>query len=849
MVLPMVDLRVALKVPEGVKITAMAISQRLISFSSQKGVLDFIDKSSGSELASLAFNEAATRLVFTSNDAEVLLREESSSSHEDGSYQLCRLDNSVITRTSLPSTELLLPSDFGSKPVVYPQSSFFFAIKSKTEGLYLSAPRPGRSPRITRLHSGIEITAVCWKFDLLAWSTPEGVWVVDVKNNQKIAAVEFPSVKGIYWIGDTKSVLAVWGGKRVGIIEISSKYYEIPDNDKIQISITQNPVKIFDTNEEILSVTSFQSEHQQDIAIFTKQEISSNLVIHVFSCDSGELISSQVVADLCVDIEISPCASLPVYLQTSTFVYQVSARSISQHAEFFLQANDHEKALMCAEKSGDVGLIKRVAFASVRPFLENNRFESAKRIIPMLEATEEQWGILVAVFEKFKAMPYLMNSVPFPPVGIKLQKHVYERIVKEIAKTQPTQLLSILRKWPLDELVDVSSFVEWLSGRIDLEISSPLQESFQFLLEKSGDLPEALTYALKRRNFQEISELLCLRLLDSPAVRDWALVNAAGIITIAPKVASEIFADHSLVLTPALVVEALEGQPQLEFSYLRALFDRDAKTGLIWNQRLLLGAVNFDASWLFIFLQKWSLDKSNPLTDKILNDILPLLEGTEFLQAKAFVLWKLQRPYDSLQILLNKKIDIIAAVRFAAEVKDSVLWDCIFSNVISSGDSERIDELLKALKDIGDAENTVMPSVARASQLFKRLMNSRDEIKLSRIMIDSLIDAETESKFEVMVDSLIGLDALEAKKRMMNTMRGATIVELRSENIPQAMKCCFCARRLSLSENEIALEPLLDLTVKELQPNRVTENPWIAVYRDGRVAHSACLADLTLNTH
>ena len=817
-------------------LVALAVSINYLALETKGKVLDFIDRGTCSEVASCEFNDEVISLKFFAEDSAALLR---TSRTEDGELKLniCRIMSAVIQRSPIRVDNLLLLDDrqaIATCISIHPRVPGTYAIVSPRNGLYISEARPGRSPTITRLHSGARITSAAWQGALLAWTSEDALYVIDISTNQKIAALDLIRPSDVYWVAPLvlSTVSSAESNEStpfslVSVLTLTQEHFLLPD--AVPITKAHDPAQLFKFPGCVVFCAGFEPG-QPDLAVLCRLG-NGEYQMHVVCLDSCVLAGSNIIRLPQWD-EISifcSSGSLPAYTLTPAGLVSIHPRTLSQHAEFFASQSNFPAAIACARRAGRDSL-KRIGFMSLRPLVESGRIPEALGISKDLEMDATQWSIAYKLFERNAHSAAIAMILPED-----LDLEIYLNAIKSVARQSPEALEGLLRKW--DGLYDAEHIKNHLRVIIDDQApdhkTNHLKAAVRYLFEKSGDFEEALSVSLISNDFHQILAILEERLSRCEAVCKWAIVNAAAVFNLGTKQAASCYANHTAELPIDAVVDRIADHSEYTNNYFRAVFDIDPLLSDCHNLELLRHSENPSA-----MLKIWEAAKGS-LSDPILEKILQISTDVE---VRALTLWKLNRPFDSLQLLLDSQLTpalTSRAVAFAASVGDGVLWDCLVDRVIDSRNLEIFDALIAS---VITAENEGRSIPEKGSLLSICARGNRMKLSpgvTAQLPIDRL---ETATRIMGLLAEIS--DSSEIQKKAMMGSHGGALIELGTEEL----ECQCCRRIIREGEATEQVEDLEEFSLKELLPNSATNSPWITVFRNGKVSHARCLIDSTLRS-
>ena len=268
--------------------------------------------------------------------------------------------------------------------------------------------------------------------------------------------------------------------------------------------------------------------------------------------------------------------------------------------------------------------------------------------------------------------------------------------------------------------------------------------------------------------------------------------------------------------------------------YLHALHAHDpASVPVMWSERLPLLIVKYEPKALLGYLHA----STTVITDTLLETLLVACKKEDCLkEAEAYILWKLNRPFDALTILLDELGDVRRAVEFAGALNDPLLWDCIVTNVTRSGKQDRIDALLLAAQAEAD-RGAQIPDKGRMPLMLAAILAVSKKVVVSQEVARAAAKTESSGIISDLLAAVVRKDALDAKWRLCRVSGGAVTVDIEMEI------CTFCQR--SMLER---VEYADGLSHVDHDIISASHEPLMAVFRNGRLVHSPCLLAHTIRS-
>lgn len=313
----------------------------------------------------------------------------------------------------------------------------------------------------------------------------------------------------------------------------------------------------------------------------------------------------------------------------------------------------------------------------------------------------------------------------------------YNGIIVELAASDPNVMLDVLKTWPAD-VFGVSAVTKAIEGRLaitgDKKQSAherePLREGLLMMYGLSGRHDETLNLLLREQSPKVYDYIRSHHLYE--AVRSPETIT--GLYNIDPDAATEILSHApETVLPPEAVVPILVkiDNSLWTFMYLHAVFRADVDQAPKYhNQLLKLYVDHGNPGMLFNFLRTsthYSLDRA-----------LREMGGPKGFKSghlaseRVYVLSAMGDLNSAMDILLDELGDTFAAIEFASDHGDTVLWERLIDHARTHA------ETLAALLDspAGGKVDPVRLVPLLTSEM--RILHLRD--RLHRILVDAALE-------------------------------------------------------------------------------------------------------------
>lgn len=392
-----------------------------------------------------------------------------------------------------------------------------------------------------------------------------------------------------------------------------------------------------------------------------------------------------------------------------------------------------EQFLESLRESGNYAKLKAVlpeTIATTTPYVG---FRARDKV---MEKRKRRWQRWIEAFRKSNNLAILASAVPtYEPC---LGEESYNAILVELAASNSIVMLDVLKTWPAD-VFDVSTVTKAIEGRLSdsstgskltREEREPLREGLLMLYGLSGRHDETLNLLLREQSPKVYDYIRSHHLYE--AVRSPATIT--GLFKIDSSAATKILSHApETVLPPEALVPIFSkvDNPKWTFMYLHAIFRMDVDQAPKYHNQLLKLYVDHGSSgMLYNFLRTsthYSLDRAL----REMGGPTGFKRG-HLANERVYVLSAMGDLNSAMTILLDELGDTFAAIEFASDHGDVVLWERLIEHAKTHADT------LAALLDSpagGKVDPVRLIPLLNSSM---RIPNLRD--RLHRILIDAALE-------------------------------------------------------------------------------------------------------------
>lgn len=352
----------------------------------------------------------------------------------------------------------------------------------------------------------------------------------------------------------------------------------------------------------------------------------------------------------------------------------------------------------------------------------------------------KRWNRWIRNFREAGKLSCLAPSIPtYEPC---LQEDSYNGILLELAASDPSVMLDVLKTWPAD-VFGVSTVTKAIEEELSMmdtdkvsdknnepERREALREGLLMMYGLSGRHDETLNLLLREKSPKVYDYIRSHHLFE--AVR--APETIKGLFEIDAGAATDILSHApETVLPPEAVVPILDkvNNSEWTYMYLHAVFRMDVDQAPKYHNKLLkLYVVHGKPGMLFNFLRTsthYSLDRAL----KEMGGPRGLKRG-ELADERVYVLSQMGDLNSAMDILLDEIGDTFSAIEFASDHGDTELWERLIEHARTHADT------LAALLD-SPAGGKVDP-VRLVPLLTSEMRIPRLRDRLHRILVDAALE-------------------------------------------------------------------------------------------------------------
>lgn len=349
---------------------------------------------------------------------------------------------------------------------------------------------------------------------------------------------------------------------------------------------------------------------------------------------------------------------------------------------------------------------------------------------------KRRWVHWIDTFRSANQLGVIAPVVPtFEP---RLDKETYNDVLVDLSNTDPARMLQMLKTWPAD-VYDVSTVTKAIEGQLgmssghsrwtDLE-REPLREGLLMMYGLSGRHDETLNLLLKEESSKVFDYIRSHHLHE--AVRSAETI--AGLFKIDANAATELLTHApETVLPPDAIVPILTklNNSQWTFMYLHSLFRMDPEQATKYHNLLLQLCVEHGLPGTLNTFLRTSTHYSLDVALEAMGGTQGFRKG-HLARERVYVLSVMGDLNSAMNILLGELEDTLAAIEFASDHCDGVLWERLIEHAKTHANT------LAALLDspAGGRVDPVRLIPLLGSEM--RIPHLRD--RLHRILVDAALE-------------------------------------------------------------------------------------------------------------
>jgi len=645
--------------------------------------------------------------------------------------------------------------------------------------------------------------------EYLVWSQG-GVKVMNTKTGKKISHIPFPSGDVHFHLVDACDIV-ILNNLDIIVASIMDDRCDI----RVQISLDpQNflPRNMTDIwwqsvmrgsgRNRIIGINIFDLSESSLILV---SEDENGAIHHsVIDTDKGDIVVTDKVTITstianAIEAVYSPNPTRQgdaVLLSADGILHHIRKRTVADHCSWLMDRELYHEALRMS-RMGDPELGLLITESALPSLIsESKDFEKSIEWIRQMEnPTVEQWSKWIDCFVSFptggtltQSLRAVISIIPYPPRNGQFSLHQsdYDKIIDSLIRNNGgIDLLEILRRWPtsiysctklsnlLVDIIDenfiltlsekreffvkgVVGFPSGITGNDKMTNTIALMLCQKILYDSLSQFDESLTILLKLRCMDELFLQLHDRLVQTESVREWFNINMQSLFQIEPVLSAKFVIQNSVFFPPKDIVSTLMEHRFVLHVFLRELFAVDPTATDAWQTLMVELYLDFDKNESFTLFLKTANEFDKEKALKLVSATRSSKSDTSSLstlvESEAIILWKLGRPREAIDLLLEVSKDIRAAVSFAASIESTHdLWESINAKV-RLNEQELLPGYLKTLMEMR-LKSAVMlprPDLILRQSLYPQSVPGLISTETSILRLESIRNEMEKSGFEIL---------------------------------------------------------------------------------------------------
>lgn len=292
---------------------------------------------------------------------------------------------------------------------------------------------------------------------------------------------------------------------------------------------------------------------------------------------------------------------------------------------------------------------------------------------------KHRWNHWISTFRSVNHLGIVAPIVPtYEP---RLDKEMYNDILVELSSRDPVLMLQMLKTWPAD-VYDVSTVTKAIEKQLGMgSVPSrwsdterePLREGLLMMYGLSGRHDETLNMLLKEKSSKVFNYIRSHHLHE--AVRSAQTIS--GLFAIDENAATELLTHApETVLPPDAIVPILTklNNSQWTFMYLHSMFRMDPEQATKYHNLLLRLCVEHGLPGTLNAFLRTSTYYSLDVALEAMGGAQGFRKG-HLARERVYVLSAMGDLNSAMDILLGELEDTLAAIEFASDHCDGVLWE------------------------------------------------------------------------------------------------------------------------------------------------------------------------------
>ena len=481
------------------------------------------------------------------------------------------------------------------------------------------------------------------------------------------------------------------------------------------------------------------------------------------------------------DISLNKYNGVVYYISTPHDIINIKLYTINNHIEYALRHNQFDYALEQAKQyNNDINnkSIQQISDQYLYYLFDSHQYAKAAGLTPSLLASDEQrWIYWISKFREHNSLKLVSTYIP--TVDCVLSAEIYESIIYYFLFVEPLHVLTLLQTWP-HSVYNIQSIITTVQEQYTHTNDTNVQSLYNNILAE-------LYYMNKQWNdcirmFIHTHRHDIFQIIVQHDLYTYISNRLYELIQFDPNQAIKLYVEHSDRINVDHVVTQLQSDERIQYQYLYELFQYDKHISKKYHTLQIQLCIKYDRSNLLSTLQRsYSYD---------CNDILQLCLQDELYNAAVYILRRLDRTDDALDMCINELNDVKQAIELVDEHTDN---DELFNKLISKALNNHI-LLSQLLVHIGTRTLT-LKSINDLNKLIQSIPDTLHIKQLQHKLVQLLNDCNMQYQCKQTSYNILSNDVIQLHEKYVRRMRRAIYCHV--DTI-----CCICQQPMLSTTNK-----------------------------------------------
>ena len=615
-----------------------------------------------------------------------------------------------------------------------------------------------------------------WRGQYALWINDKGVRVYNVQTSNDygvmVAFIQKPEncppysicpwrVSGARRRGDQYQFVISFGSAIIscGIKQIKQNLIETDKVDFLQKFSLDDKIVAGIANLDSLLVLLTKSNDDDDITdepIFLVYDSQDDYKYELVSSEKSAIVGFEENKAKDYILEYASGENQFIILSPKdSLLYKV--RDENDHLDWLLDQKHFDQALLVTERNENLS----ISFSEVgRKYLDflidkEHYYQAADLCPKILRQDVSLWEEEIQNFANIHQLQAITPQVPFDDQFI-LSKSVYEMILSEFLKSDTEHLLIYIQKWPSD-IYSVSSMIEEIENYTYAELPDQDVKNVKTALAKLYTLEERFVEAMELYFILGHTDIF--ELIRKNDLYAYAHENLIDLIKMDQEEAMLMLLEFRKEIPVEEVCERLQDNEKLLFHYLHVIHNEDEEILPEKYHGILVRLyANYEPRKLIEFLQSsQSYNIDDALDECKIRGLIP---------EQIYLLSRMGKLNEALELLVVENDDPEAAVNFCKEHDDPQLWDDLIDY-----SSDKPSFMSYLLKNVGNYMNS-----EKSQKLIKSIEHGLEMPGIRESLIQMLRDFQLQVSLQQGFMKIVASDCYSLTRRNLKAKSNARIV-------------------------------------------------------------------------